>query len=197
MAQSSFLDHDSSPVLEEEEGEEKEKDEEENDAAPLLGVVLCCTSILPEQRVRENTSPLAIADMESQDLLCDIAREMGATTNLDLTSAVTHLIVGNVDTAKYQYVAKERPDVYAVDVSWLHAVHSSWIEGDSIDLDGLTEKYRASTFFNLSISITGFEDREFRTSIRLGVSRISLNANSIHKNTNGRKHQTQWRNLLW
>ena len=57
----------------------------ENGQYPLQGVVLCCTSIAPDQR----------------DTLCAAAREMGAVTKLDLTADVTHLIVGAIDTPKY------------------------------------------------------------------------------------------------
>jgi len=84
---------------------------------------------------------------------------MGATHSLDLTSSVTHLLVGDIDTAKYKHVAKARPEVHVVKPEWIKAVRDAWVEGDSVDVAALTEEYRLPTFYNLNICITGFEDR--------------------------------------
>lgn len=83
---------------------------------------------------------------------------MGAVHKLDLTSDVTHLIVGNVDTPKYKYVAKERPDVKVVLAEWVDAVRDSWMQGGDTNVAALEEEYRVPTFFGLRICLTGFED---------------------------------------
>lgn len=134
----------------------------ERDQRPLLGVVLCCTSIAPEQRVCASTCRRRSKQWSGTDSLQDhiaaAAREMGAITKLDLTSDVTHLIVGDTDTAKYRYVAKERQDIRVLDAAWLEAVRDSWIEGGETDLADLDMQHRLPTFWKLNICVTGFYD---------------------------------------
>ncbi|OGM48867.1 subunit of DNA polymerase II [Aspergillus bombycis] len=121
-----------------------------NKEHPLAGVVLCFTSILPEQRTE----------------LATIARQMGATLKLDLTSDVTHLIVGETNTAKYKFVARERADVTVLKPEWVEAVRQSWMQGEDTDVRGLEEQYKFPTFAGLCICITGFEDMAFRNYIQ-------------------------------
>ncbi len=83
---------------------------------------------------------------------------MGAVHKLDLTSDVTHLIVGNSNTAKYRYVARERPDVVVLKLDWIEAVRALWILGEDIDPRALEEQYRRPVFADLQISLTGFDD---------------------------------------
>ncbi|KAK5007680.1 protein kinase activating protein dpb11, partial [Cryomyces antarcticus] len=91
---------------------------------------------------------------------------MGAVHKLDLTSDVTHLIVGNTETPKYQYVAKQRPDVKVLRPEWVEAVRLSWMEGGDTDVAALEEEYRLATFAGLTICVTGFDDLEQRTRIQ-------------------------------
>ncbi|KAE8154951.1 BRCT domain-containing protein [Aspergillus avenaceus] len=121
-----------------------------NKEHPLAGVVLCFTSILPEQRTD----------------LATIASQMGATLKLDLTSDVTHLIVGEINTAKYKFVAQERADVIALRPEWVEAVRQSWMQGEDTDVRALEEQYKFPTFAGLFICITGFEDMAFRNHIQ-------------------------------
>lgn len=91
--------------------------------------------------------------------MATVAQQMGASVKLDLTSDVTHLIVGNIDTPKYKYVAKERMDIKVLSPGWLEAVRSSWLEGGVTDVAALEEEYHLPTFFGLQICVTGFDDR--------------------------------------
>lgn len=84
---------------------------------------------------------------------------MGATIKLDLTSDVTHLVVGNINSAKYRYVAKSREDVKVLLPQWLEALRTVWMEGDDVDVAELEEKYRLPTFYGLKICLTGFDNR--------------------------------------
>lgn len=84
---------------------------------------------------------------------------MGAVNKLDLTSDVTHLIVGYTDTPKYKYVAKERPDVKCVLPEWIEAVRESWMRGGETEVEALEVEYRLPTFAGLRVCVTGFEDR--------------------------------------
>lgn len=84
---------------------------------------------------------------------------MGAVSKLDLTSDVTHLIVGNTDTPKYKYVAKERPDVKCLLPEWIDAVRESWMRGGETEVEALELEYKLPTFVGLRVCITGFEDR--------------------------------------
>ena len=85
---------------------------------------------------------------------------MGATHKFDLTSDVTHLLVGDTNTAKYKYVARERCDVTVLKPEWIEAVRQSWVQGGDTDLNFLEEQYRLPTFYRLLICVTGFDDCE-------------------------------------
>jgi DNA replication regulator DPB11 len=85
---------------------------------------------------------------------------MGAIHKYDLTSEITHLIVGDYDTPKYRYVAKERPDVKVLTLPWVEAVRQLWIEDQPIDVEATEREYSLPTFDSLRICLTGFEDRE-------------------------------------
>lgn len=86
---------------------------------------------------------------------------MGATIKLDLTSDVTHLIVGSSESAKYRYVAKSRDDVKVLSPAWLEALREVWIEGDdNVDLAALEAEHRLPTFHGLKICLTGFDNRK-------------------------------------
>ncbi|KAH7083838.1 hypothetical protein FB567DRAFT_446512 [Paraphoma chrysanthemicola] len=118
---------------------------------PLTGAILCCTSIAPEQRTQ----------------LATIGSQMGATIKLDLTSDVTHLIVGSTDSAKYRYVAKSREDVKVLSPAWLEALREVWMEGDdNVDVAALEAEHRLPTFFGLKICLTGFDNPEQRRYIQ-------------------------------
>ncbi|CAN9277839.1 unnamed protein product [Alternaria alternata] len=118
---------------------------------PLAGAILCCTSIAPEQRAK----------------LAAIGAQMGATIKLDLTSDVTHLIVGSTDSAKYRYVAKSRDDVKVLSPEWLEALREVWMAGDDIlDMAALEKEYRMPTLAGLKICLTGFDNPEQRKRIQ-------------------------------
>jgi len=138
---------------------------------PLAGVVLCLTSVLPEQRVSAIElllSLIAVRGYETTDTslfqteLATIASQMGAIHKFDLTSDVTHLLVGETNTPKYKFVARERPDVKVLKPEWIQALRESWMQGGDTDLRTLEEQYRLPTFSGLSICITGFEDSELQ-----------------------------------
>ena len=95
---------------------------------------------------------------------------MGAEHKLDLTADVTHLLVGDADTLKYKYVAREREDVRVLRPEWVDAVRSCWMDAKAIDLDALTTEYRLPTFFGLKICITGFDDLSFRARLQNNVT---------------------------
>ena len=83
---------------------------------------------------------------------------MGAIHKLDLTSDVTHLIVGDTDTPKYKFVARERPDVKCLMPAWIDAVRDSWMNGGETETESLERLYQLPTFHGLRICVTGFED---------------------------------------
>ena len=90
---------------------------------------------------------------------------MGATHKLDLTSDVTHLIVGSISTPKYRYVAKDRPDIKVLQPSWIEAVRESWMEGSDVDVEALEREHRTPSFKDLQICVTGFQDIVLRNEI--------------------------------
>lgn len=120
---------------------------------PLQGAHLCCTSIPPESRSQ----------------LAEWAQEMGADHTLDLTSDVTHLLVGDTDSAKYRYVARERQDVKVLLPEYIQALRELWMNDQPIDLIALDAQYQCPTLFGLKICITGFEDLDFRNELAKNV----------------------------
>ncbi|KAK5199863.1 protein kinase activating protein dpb11 [Exophiala xenobiotica] len=94
---------------------------------------------------------------------------MGAEHKLDLTSDTTHLIVGSTDTAKYQYVAREREDIKVLRPEWVEAVRELWINDSPLNLDALARDYRMPTMAGLKICITGFDDLSFRAQLQRNV----------------------------
>lgn len=86
---------------------------------------------------------------------------MGAIHKFDLTSDVTHLIVGDSDTPKYKFVAKEREDVKCLLPTWVEAVRLSWMEGGETDVKSLEKQHQLSTFAGMRICVTGFDDCAF------------------------------------
>ena len=91
-----------------------------------------------------------------------MSENMGAEHRYDLTSDVTHLIIGNIDTAKYQYVARERPDVKVLLPSFVEAVRDSWKAGEDADVAALERQHRVPTYYGLKICLTGFDDLDRR-----------------------------------
>lgn len=95
-----------------------------------------------------------------QTVLAQQAEDMGALHRLDLTAEVTHLIVGEYDTPKYRFVAKQRPDVKIMRPDWVEAMRLLWTQDEEIDVPALEREYTLQTFAGLSICLTGFEDCE-------------------------------------
>jgi DNA replication regulator DPB11 len=85
---------------------------------------------------------------------------MGAIEQPDLTSDVTHLLVGATDSPKYKFVARERNDVLVLKPEWIEAVRELWMQDEDTDTQALEEEYKLPAFFGLTICITGFSDSE-------------------------------------
>ncbi|KAI1206639.1 uncharacterized protein F4807DRAFT_228388 [Annulohypoxylon truncatum] len=133
---------------------------------PFEGLVLCCTSI-------------------EADLRTEIAQrtaDLGGIHKYDLTPDVTHLIVGDYDTAKYRHVARERPDIKPMAAGWVDAVRALWLEDKEFDFAALENTWRLKTFekgggipnspfverrerMRLICCLTGFENNELRSTI--------------------------------
>ncbi|CAG8051615.1 unnamed protein product [Penicillium olsonii] len=90
-----------------------------------------------------------------------MAEQMGALHSIHLTSDVTHLLVGDTNSDKYKFVARERNDVLAMKPEWIEAVRLSWTQGEDMDIAAMEKEYRLAPLFGLKICITGFSDRQF------------------------------------
>lgn len=97
-----------------------------------------------------------------QTQIADAAIQMGAVHKLDLTSDVTHLVVGSVDTPKYRYVAKDRPDICTLGPGFIEAVREAWMEGGEVDVAALQREHTLPAFFGLRLCVTGFDDQSMR-----------------------------------
>ncbi|EON99155.1 putative brct domain-containing protein [Phaeoacremonium minimum UCRPA7] len=139
---------------------------------PFQGVVVCCTSIAPEQRTH----------------IAKITVELGGIHKHDLTPDITHLIVGEYDTAKYRHVAKERPDIKPMAAGWVEAMKDLWINDQPIDFTALENEWSLKVFETcgeeinaqgqlgdrgrLLCCLTGFDDPDERQSI---IEKITSN----------------------
>ncbi|SZF02380.1 unnamed protein product [Blumeria hordei] len=130
-------------------GQETSIEARVDSSAPLRKVVICCTSVPEEKRT-------AIASY---------AEEMGAIHQLDLTRDVTHLIVGNYETPKYRFVAKNRPDIIPMTTSWIEALRELWIADKEFDLMDIQRQYTLPTFHSLKFSMTGCDEPAERLEI--------------------------------
>ncbi|KAF3056929.1 S-M checkpoint control protein rad4 [Trichoderma lentiforme] len=95
-------------------------------SVPFKGVIVCCTSIPPDQRT---------------DIAQKVA-ELGGLHKYDLTPDVTHLVVGDYDTPKYRHVARERVDIKAMDAAWINAVNELWKNDEEFDFVALENSYQ-------------------------------------------------------
>lgn len=95
-----------------------------------------------------------------QTQLAHYASQMGAAHTYDLTPDVTHLVVGEYDTKKYRYVAKNRPDVLPMTMDWIEAVRDRWINDQEIDMPALEQEHRRPVLQDLRFSMTGCDDRK-------------------------------------
>ncbi|CAJ2506715.1 Uu.00g079010.m01.CDS01 [Anthostomella pinea] len=133
---------------------------------PFRGQVLCCTNIEADQRSE----------------IAQRTADMGGVHKYDLTPDVTHLIVGDYNTAKYRHVARGRNDVKPMAAGWVDAVRALWMEDQQIDFVTLENKWTLKTFESrggipnslipearersrLVCCLTGFEDNDIRSMI--------------------------------
>jgi DNA replication regulator DPB11 len=86
--------------------------------------------------------------------------QMGAIHRYDLTPEATHLIVGDRNTLKYRYVAKERPDVRPMTAEWIEAVRNLWMNDRDIDMETLERQFTLPIFHSLKFSMTGCDNRK-------------------------------------
>ena len=120
-----------------------------------------------------------------------MAESMGAIHKLDLTSDVTHLIVGNVDTAKYKYVAKQRTDVKVLPPEWIDTIRTRWMGGEDFDIEKEEIKHRLSTFYELRICLTGVEDGELNFHMERHIELTqSRERTAEHKRTSNAERRT-------
>ncbi|KAK6350137.1 hypothetical protein TWF696_006383 [Orbilia brochopaga] len=117
---------------------------------PLRGFIFCCTSIAPDLRAE----------------IAKKATEMGASWKQDLTSDATHLIVGDVNTVKYRYVAKQRPDVKPMKYSFIEAAHDAWVANDRIPVDQLEVRHAFPPFSGLRLCLTNINDEQERLDVQ-------------------------------
>ncbi|KAF9878033.1 BRCA1 C Terminus domain-containing protein [Colletotrichum karsti] len=135
-------------------------------AHPFKGVVVCCTSIPPDQRTE----------------IAKKTEELGGIHKYDLTPDVTHLVVGDYDTPKYRHVAKERTDIKAMDATWIDAMGKLWMADANIDFAALEKEHQLRPFEtcgevpdatdptqakrgSLLLCMTGFDDPDERNKI--------------------------------
>ncbi|KAH8202490.1 hypothetical protein TruAng_003390 [Truncatella angustata] len=137
----------------------------------------CLRPIPPPPVVVPGTEPELIKVARNQTYIDERVKEFGGVHKYDLTPDVTHLIVGDYDTAKYRHVARERPDIKPMAAGWINAVRSHWVNDQEFDFANLESEFRLRPFESgggfpqstdspkrrrqqLLICLTGFEDHD-------------------------------------
>lgn len=69
--------------------------------------------------------------------------------------------MGDYDTPKYRYVAKERSDVRPMTTGWIEAMRELWMNDQAIDIEALEKEHTLPPLTSLRFSMTGCDDREF------------------------------------
>lgn len=162
---------------------------EGRDLLPLRDVVVCSTSLPQEARVGQTIWTEADMYLLAEQIrLTDLAKQMGAVHALDLTGEVTHLIVGDSNTPKYKYVAKERPDIVVLDPAWIDAVREVWIDGGDLrnrfaDSRETASLNLESRFCEASVSFggSGMKAPRFCTRMRPGGVRRGLKKSRLRE----------------
>lgn len=108
---------------------------------PLANVVICCTSVTQDER----------------SVIIRQAIDMGAVSQADLTSDVTHLIAARLQTEKYRFAARHRTDLKLMSVEWISAIHNIWMSGKDVDLALSEKKYKLPIFHGLRICVTNLD----------------------------------------
>lgn len=134
-----------------------------------------CSSTYSNPQNTELTVIVKTDNVLLKTKLTDAACQMGAVHKLDLTSDVTHLLVANINTPKYRYVAKERPDIRVLLPDFVEAVRKAWMEGVDIDVEALEKEHTLPPFFGLQVCITGFPEQPQRSNMERSI--ISNGAN--------------------
>lgn len=116
---------------------------------------------------------------------------MGGVHKYDLTPDATHLIVGNYDTPKYRHVARERPDIRAMDAAWVDTVSHRWKNVEPIDFAALEKEHELKAFeARGSIPQTPQKDPPTRQPLLICLTGFSNQRDEIVQKiiTNGGKH---------
>lgn len=71
---------------------------------------------------------------------------LGGVYTKDLTVDVTHLLVGDYDTAKYRHAAKALAHTKAMDAGWIEALTDLWREDAPIDFAALEKEWQLLPF---------------------------------------------------
>ncbi|KAA1467213.1 hypothetical protein DENSPDRAFT_832209 [Dentipellis sp. KUC8613] len=111
---------------------------------PFKGVVLCATGV-------------------DKSLIFGKASELGATTTLDFTDRVTHLIADAHGGAKYNCALSRQIPIMKPE--WILDSFDIWQRGDDVDLQESVAEHRLPIFSDVVLCLSGIEDMERRTEI--------------------------------
>ncbi|KAI0035513.1 hypothetical protein K488DRAFT_43095, partial [Vararia minispora EC-137] len=117
---------------------------------PLRGVVLCATGV-------------------DKSTVFGKATEMGASTNVDFTDRITHLIAERPGGAKYLCAVERKIPI--LKPSWILDNFEIWLRGDFFDFEESIEQHRLPIFDRVILCLSGYEDIPTRTEINRKVTR--------------------------
>lgn len=106
---------------------------------------------------------------------------MGGTFKVDLMTDVTHLIVGNRYTPKYEFAVKNRTDIVFLRPSAIPEIYQTWCQGVDLDFSEELESRKLGVFEDCYICFTNIDSQEER---KLLIEAVNANGGSAHEDLN-------------
>lgn len=106
---------------------------------------------------------------------------MGGTFKVDLMTDVTHLIVGNRYTPKYEFAVKNRSDIVFLRPSAIPEIYQTWCQGTDLDFGKELESRKLGIFEDFYMCFTNIDSQEERKQL---IELVNANGGSAHEDLN-------------
>ncbi|KAM0789757.1 hypothetical protein ACM66B_006612 [Microbotryomycetes sp. NB124-2] len=117
---------------------------------------------------------------QDKTALLDLAEQLGAVSDINMTHQTTHLITDSVGSQKYEMAVKRRFKI--MQPSWLEAVRQRWTSAEPLDLDQIYEEHRFKPFQGLVLSLTQFQSGAYKKELMLKLAELGADVrNKLHR----------------
>ncbi|KAK4051586.1 protein kinase activating protein dpb11 [Microbotryomycetes sp. JL201] len=139
------------------------EDEEDEGSKPLAGVVLTVSGC-----------------GQYKTALLDLAEQLGAVSDINMTHETTHLITDSAGSPKYEMAVKRRFKIMMP--SWLEAVRQRWTSAESLDLDQIYEEHKFKPFQGVVLSLTQFQSGPYKKELMMKLAGLGADVrNKLYK----------------